>query len=90
MQGYLDCGFIASTGALLIVRPYIRFLLAVSISSLTNHSNVSTCAIFKQVVSNQNHFTIFHLPVLTMVLDCRQVVPNHLVIREPIYPSWVP
>ena len=27
MQGYLACGFIASTGALLRVRPYIRFLL---------------------------------------------------------------
>ena len=29
MQGYLACGFIASTEALLKVRPYIRFLLAV-------------------------------------------------------------
>ena len=29
MQGYLACGFIASAGALLKVRPYIRFLLAV-------------------------------------------------------------
>ena len=25
MQGYLACGFIASTGALLSVRPYIKF-----------------------------------------------------------------
>ena len=29
MQGYLACEFIASAGALLKVRPYIRFLLAV-------------------------------------------------------------
>ena len=36
MQGFLACGFIASAGALLNVRTYIR--LAVIISSLTNHS----------------------------------------------------
>ena len=38
MQGYLACGFIASAGALLNVRPYIQFLLAIIISSLTYHS----------------------------------------------------
>ena len=29
--------------------------------------------LFKQVVSNQNHFTIFHILVLTTVLDHSQV-----------------
>ena len=38
IQSYMAYGFIASTGALLSVRPYIRFLLAANISSLTNHS----------------------------------------------------
>ena len=38
MQGYLACGFIASVGALLNVRPYIQLLLAANIGSLTNHS----------------------------------------------------
>ena len=31
MQGYLACGFIASVGALLKVRSYIRFLLTVAL-----------------------------------------------------------
>ena len=35
-------------------------------------------------------FTIFHIPVLTMVLDHSQVIPYYTMIREPMYPSWVP
>jgi hypothetical protein len=38
MQGYLDCGLLQLPEALPKVHPYIQFLLAVIISSLTNHS----------------------------------------------------
>jgi hypothetical protein len=38
MQGYLDCGLLQLPEALSKVHPYIQFLLAVIISSLTNHS----------------------------------------------------
>ena len=46
--------------------------------------------LFKQVVNNQNYFTIFYISILTMVLDRSQAVPYHTVIHEPMYPSWVP
>ena len=42
------------------------------------------------MVSNQNQFYIFHILVLTLVLDYRQVIPDHVAIREPMYPSWYP
>jgi hypothetical protein len=38
MQGYLACGLLQLQEALLKVHPYIKFLLAVISSSLTNHS----------------------------------------------------
>ena len=38
---------------------------------------VSTCSTFKQGLSNQNHFTIFHLPVFTTVLEHSQFIPSH-------------
>ena len=61
------------------------------ITSLANHSRrrlrdlllhknlllVLLDDLLKQGLSNQNHFTIFHLPVLTTVLDHSQVVPSH-------------
>ena len=66
-------------------------LLAVMITSLANHSRrwfrdhllhknlllVLLDDLLKQGLSNQNHFTIFHLPVLTTVLDHSQVVSSH-------------
>jgi hypothetical protein len=38
MQGYLVCGLLQLQEALLKVHPYIQFLLAAIISSLTNNS----------------------------------------------------
>jgi hypothetical protein len=38
MEGYLACGLLQLQEALLKVHPYIQVLLAVFISSLTNHS----------------------------------------------------
>jgi hypothetical protein len=38
MQGYLACGLLQLQEALLKVHPYIKFLLAVIGSLLTNHS----------------------------------------------------
>ena len=46
--------------------------------------------LFKQVISNQNHFIIFHIPVLTTVPDCRQVVPDYPAIRESMCPAGYP
>ena len=45
---------------------------------------------FQAKLSNQIYFTIFHLLVLTTMLDGRQVVPYHTMIHKPIYPSWIP
>jgi hypothetical protein len=56
MQGFLACGLLHLHEALLNVHPYIQILLAVVISSLTNHSRYVSYATFKQVVSNQNYF----------------------------------
>ena len=33
---------------------------------------------------------IFHLSVLTTVLDTKQVIPDYPAIRELMPPSWVP
>jgi hypothetical protein len=42
-------------------------------------------------LSNQNYFIIFHVLVLTTVLDHSQVVTiPKMVIRESMYPNWVP
>jgi hypothetical protein len=38
MQGYLACGLLQLQEALLKVHPYVQFLLAVIINSLTNHA----------------------------------------------------
>jgi hypothetical protein len=38
MQGYLACELLQLLEALLKVHPYIHFLLAVIINSLTNHA----------------------------------------------------
>jgi hypothetical protein len=38
MQGFLACGFIAFARSITKVHPHIQFLLAVTSSSLTNHS----------------------------------------------------
>ena len=51
---------------------------------------MSTCSTFKQELSKQIHFTIFYLPVLTMVLDCRQVVPDYPTIHESMCPARYP
>jgi hypothetical protein len=52
---------------------------------------VSTCSTFKQGLSHQNHPFIFHLSVLTTMLECSQAVPSRrngdLWINMP---SWVP
>ena len=45
---------------------------------------------FQVRVDQSDPFIHFHLPVLTMVLDHRKVIPYHTTIREPMYPSWVP
>jgi hypothetical protein len=76
MQGYLACGLLQLQEALLKVHPYIQFLLATLISSSTNHSMQTSMLFFSQGLSNQNHFTIFHVPVLNTVLDHSQVVPS--------------
>jgi hypothetical protein len=45
----------------------------------------------KHVVSNQSHFTSFQVSVLTTVLEHSQVITvPKTVIRESMYPSWVP
>ena len=71
LMGYCICASITKCASLYSI------LLAVIISSLTNHSIVSTYATFKLVVSNQNHFITFHISVLTTVLDHSQVIPSH-------------
>jgi hypothetical protein len=38
MQGYLACGLLQLQGALLNMHPYIQFLLAVIVNSLSDHS----------------------------------------------------
>ena len=44
------------------------------------------------MVSNQNYFTIFHILVLTTVLDHSQVatISKETAIHELMYHSWVP
>ena len=44
------------------------------------------------MVSNQNHFTIFHILVLTLVLDHSQVstILKETAIHKLMYPNWVP
>ena len=71
LVGYCICGSITKRAS----------LYSIFISSHHYFINlpfyVNTYATFKQVVSSQNHFTIFHIPVLTTVLDHSQVVPSH-------------
>ena len=74
---------IASIGSITKRASLYSISLAVIISSLTNHLCKHLCY-FKQVVSNQNHFTIFHILGITMVLDRRQVIPYYMVIHEPM------
>ena len=39
--------------------------------------------------SNQNHFTIFYLLVLTTVPDYRQVIPDYPAIHESMCLVWL-
>ena len=91
MQGYLACGFIAFIGSITKRASLYSIFINSRIGSLTNHS-LSTCATFKQVVSNQILFfhSNFHLSVLTTVLDTKQAVPDCLVIRESMPPAGYP
>ena len=90
MQGYLAYGFIASAGSITKSASLCSSFISGQDWFISEPFYVSTYATFKQVVSNQNHFFIFYISVLTTVPDYRQVILDYPTIREPMYPSWVP
>ena len=45
---------------------------------------------FQARIEQKIHFTTFHLPVLTTVLDYRQAVPDYPTIHESMCPAGYP
>ena len=93
MQGYLAYGFIAFAGSITKRASLYSIFINSRIGSLTNHSIYKHMYYF-QAGGKQSEFcfpsSIFHLSVLTTMLNRRQAVPDCLAIRESKAPSWVP
>jgi hypothetical protein len=89
MIGFMACGSCLRK-AILRVSPYFIRLLAAMLN-LFSHLLCKHLFYHQQGWSNQKHFSIFHMSVLTTVPDRSQAVPSRRNGDSRInMPSWVP